>query len=85
MRNKMLNMSITIERPNKAIMSELNQMSQETGIDIEHIALDALIERLEDYDDIKEADKAHLARIENGEKTYTHEQVLKELELENEI
>lgn len=66
---------ITIE-----INNDLNQILNETATEENTTKVDfitqALIEKLEDLEDIKAADEAYKKWIDGGKKTYSHEEMM---------
>jgi len=65
---------------NEQALEELDFYSKEEGISVVDMIMDAIRVRLEDLEDIRDADEI-MARIEAGEPTYMLEEVRKELGL----
>ncbi len=67
-------MMLTIELPSE-IEQRVTEAARQRGVSAEALALDAILERLEDIEDIAAAEAA-LQRIEAGEKTIPLEEIV---------
>ena len=73
-------MTITL-RVSDEELNTIKGYAKSNGVSVAKVVRNAILERIEDEHDLKIAEKAHTERLKGNQKTYTLEEVRKELGL----